>query len=84
VQPSRDRAAASGAAGPQYSLTVLTSDSRWELLNFGPGENLEHKGAAFLRQKGLKAAFQAGIVSKMHEMIQMGQAQSSVDIVDLI
>lgn len=82
---SRDRSGLGGMPGGlQFSLTVLTSDSRWELLNFSPGEDLDQKGAAFLQQKGLKAAFQAGLVSKMRTMIQLGQAQSSVDIVDLI
>lgn len=73
-----------GCGGSRYSLTVLTSDSRWETLGFYAGENLDQKGEEFLAQKGLKAAFHPGLVSKMRSMITMGQAQASVDIVDLL
>jgi len=69
---------------PEHSLTVLTSDNRWETINFTASDNLELKGGSFLKQKGLKAAFQSGLTSKMRTMIATGQAQSSVDIVDLI
>jgi len=72
-----------GGQGP-FSLTVLTSDSRWETLSFYSGDNLDQKGSTFLEQKGLKAAFHPGLVTKMRSMITMGQAQSSVDIVDLL
>jgi len=77
------RGGGGGGQGP-FSLTVLTSDSRWETLSFYAGDNLDHKGSVFLEQKGLKAAFHPGLVSKMRSMITMGQAQSSVDIVDLL
>jgi len=75
---------ASAAKEPVHSLTVLTSDNRWETIAFSASDNLDSKGASFLRQKGLKAAFQSGLTSKMRTMIAQGQAQSSVDIVDLI
>jgi len=68
----------------RYSLTILTSDSRWETLSFFAGENLDQRGTAFLEQRGLKSAFHPGLVSKMRSMIAMGQAQASVDIVDLL
>jgi len=67
-----------------FTLTVLTSDSRWEHLVFSARDNLEAAGTAFLQAKGLKTAFQAGLVSKMQSMITSGQTNSSVDIVDLI
>lgn len=70
--------------GSQFHLTVLTSDSRWEALTFSARDNLELRGATFLQAKGLKAAFKAGLVSKMQSMISFGQTTSSVDIVDLI
>lgn len=73
-----------GEGSSRYSLIVLTSDSRWETLGFYAGENLDQKGEQFLSQKGLKAAFHPGLVSKMRSMITMGQAQASVDIVDLL
>merc|ERR1719221_467615 len=72
------------SGGREVTLMVLTSDSRWETLTFFSGDNLEQLALAFLRDKGLKAAFQSGLVSKMRSMIASGQAQSSVDIVDLI
>jgi len=72
------------SGGRQLTLTVLTSDSRWETFTFFAGDNLEQQGSAFLNEKGLKAAFQSGLVSKMRSMVSLGQAQSSVDIVDLI
>ncbi|CAE7624232.1 unnamed protein product [Symbiodinium sp. CCMP2456] len=64
-------------------LTVLTSDSRWETLMFHSG-NFEKQALEFLRQKKLKAAFVGGLAAKMKAMVAAGQAQSSVDIVDLI
>jgi len=67
-----------------FTLTVLTSDSRWENLMFSARDNLEAAGSSFLQAKGLKTAFQAGLVSKMQSMITSGQTNSSVDIVDLI
>jgi len=67
-----------------FTLTVLTSDSRWENLIFSATENLEAVGTTFLQEKGLKTAFRAGLVSKMQSMITSGQTNSSVDIVDLI
>lgn len=69
--------------GQQHVLTVLTSDSRWETLNFSRG-NLEQQAKSFLTSKGLKEAFCSGLVAKMKSMVASGQAQSSVDIVDLI
>jgi len=66
------------------TLTLLMSDSRWEALSFSTGENLEQKGVAFLAQKGLKAAFQSGLIAKMRSMIASGQSQASVDIIDLL
>lgn len=67
-----------------FTLTVLTSDSRWERLMFSARDNLEAAGSSFLQAKGLKTAFQAGLVTKMQSMISSGQVNSSVDIVDLI
>jgi len=74
----------SGGGGGRFSLTVLTSDSRWETLSFSARDDLEQRGSSFLQAKGLKAAFRSGLVAKMQAMISMGQANSSVDIVDLI
>lgn len=68
----------------QFNLTVLTSDSKWETLNFSSHDDLDRHGSAFLREKGLKAAFQSGLVQKMRSMISSSQTNSSVDIVDLI
>jgi len=73
-----------GPPGGRFSLTVLTSDSRWETIAFYAADDLETKGSQFLEQKGLKAAFHPGLVSKMGSMITNGHAQSSVDIVDLL
>merc|ERR1711972_327589 len=64
----------------QFNLTVLTSDSKWETLTFTSQDDLDRKGSSFLREKGLKAAFQSGLVQKMHSMISSGQISSSVDI----
>merc|ERR1712039_810190 len=68
----------------QFNLTVLTSDNKWETLYFSSSDDLDRRGSAFLQDNGLKAAFQTGLVQKMHSMISMGETNSSVDIVDLI
>jgi hypothetical protein len=81
---SRGGGGGSRAGGGQFVLKVLTSDNRWEQVAFSPGDRLEQVGSSFLSRTGLKGAFQAGLVSKMRTMISSGQAQSSVDIVDLI
>jgi len=65
-------------------LTVLTSDSRLETLMFRSDGNFEKQALEFLMQKKLKAAFVGGLAAKMKAMVAAGQAQSSVDIVDLI
>eukprot|EP00929_Paragymnodinium_shiwhaense_P092366 TRINITY_DN5223_c0_g1_i2.p1 TRINITY_DN5223_c0_g1~~TRINITY_DN5223_c0_g1_i2.p1 ORF type:complete len:1540 (-),score=388.03 TRINITY_DN5223_c0_g1_i2:142-4761(-) len=67
-----------------FVLKVLTSDSRWETLNFTAGDNLPSLAASFLARKGLKAAFKGGLAQKMGSMIATGQPHSTVDIVDLI
>eukprot|EP00931_Biecheleriopsis_adriatica_P115993 TRINITY_DN9170_c0_g2_i1.p1 TRINITY_DN9170_c0_g2~~TRINITY_DN9170_c0_g2_i1.p1 ORF type:complete len:1624 (+),score=547.66 TRINITY_DN9170_c0_g2_i1:349-4872(+) len=83
--PADSRSCRSGSApGQQHVLTVLTSDSRWETLNFSKSLSLEQQARSFLSSKGLKEAFCSGLVSKMKSMVASGQAQSSVDIVDLI
>jgi len=73
-----------GGGGSRHALTVLTSENRWETLTFLSNGNLEQQARDFLAQKGLKAAFISGLLSKMKSMVSTGQAQSSVDIVDLI
>eukprot|EP00930_Biecheleria_cincta_P042877 TRINITY_DN29502_c0_g1_i2.p1 TRINITY_DN29502_c0_g1~~TRINITY_DN29502_c0_g1_i2.p1 ORF type:complete len:1555 (+),score=430.34 TRINITY_DN29502_c0_g1_i2:130-4665(+) len=73
-----------GGGGSRHALTVLTSENRWETLTFLSNGNLEQQASDFLAQKGLKAAFISGLLSKMKSMVKTGQAQSSVDIVDLI
>eukprot|EP00932_Pfiesteria_piscicida_P014523 SRR837773.26315.p3 GENE.SRR837773.26315~~SRR837773.26315.p3 ORF type:complete len:118 (-),score=34.30 SRR837773.26315:48-401(-) len=73
-----------GPSAARFTLTVLTSDSRWETVTFHAGEDLDFKGSHFLEQKGLKSAFQPGLVEKMRSMVAMGHAQASVDIVDLL
>lgn len=75
---------ADAAAGIQFALKVLTSDNRWETMTFTSGDDLQRISQTFLSRTGLKGAFQSGLVSKMQSMISQGQAQSSVDIVDLI
>jgi len=76
--------AGAGGGSMQFSLTVLTSDNRWETLAFSARDNLERQANAFLHSKGLKAAFRSGLVAKMQSMISTRQTSSSVDIVDLI
>lgn len=73
-----------GGGGSRHALTVLTSENRWETLTFLSNGNLEQQARDFLAQKGLKAAFISGLLAKMKSMVSSGQAQSSVDIVDLI
>jgi len=70
--------------GSQHVLTVLTSESKWESLKFTSGSHLEQLARDFISSKGLKAAFISGLVGKMKTMASTGQAQASVDIVDLI
>uniref|UniRef100_A0A7S4W055 Uncharacterized protein n=1 Tax=Alexandrium monilatum TaxID=311494 RepID=A0A7S4W055_9DINO len=76
--------AGGGGGSLQFSLTVLTSDNRWESLSFFARDDLERQANAFLQSKGLKPAFRSGLVAKMQSMIAMRQTSSSVDIVDLI
>jgi len=73
-----------GARQQVFSLTVLTSDSRWETFSFSTTDDLDKKGSMFLAEKRLKAAFHSGLVAKMRNMVTMGETQSSVDIVDLL
>jgi len=70
--------------GSQHVLGVLTSENKWESLNFSSSSHLEQLARDFISSKGLKAAFISGLVGKMKTMVSTGQAQASVDIVDLI
>lgn len=72
------------AAGQRFELTVLTSDSRWETLEFSACDDLDHRGSKFLEANRLKAAFHPGLVAKMRSMITLCEPQASVDIVDLL
>lgn len=71
-------------ASGQFMLKVLASDNKWETLTFSASEDLPRQGAAFLQSRGLKAAFRAGLTSKMQAMVAAGETRASVDIVDLI
>eukprot|EP00747_Dinoflagellata_sp_TGD_P099195 gnl/TRDRNA2_/TRDRNA2_167665_c0_seq1.p2 gnl/TRDRNA2_/TRDRNA2_167665_c0~~gnl/TRDRNA2_/TRDRNA2_167665_c0_seq1.p2 ORF type:complete len:161 (+),score=28.18 gnl/TRDRNA2_/TRDRNA2_167665_c0_seq1:27-485(+) len=73
-----------GGGGGQFQLKVLTNDNQWQSVAFSAGDNLDQRASAFLQQTGLKGAFQAGLAQKMRAMASGGQAQCSVDIVDLI
>jgi uncharacterized membrane protein len=68
----------------RFALRVLLSDERWQSLTFTSADNLEAAAASFLRQEQLKAAFLSGLVERMRGMIASGQAQASIDIVDLV
>merc|ERR1712039_965968 len=81
IRPHVERHANSGR---QFTLQVQSSDDRWENCAFSDSMNLDEQAGAFLRQRNLKSAFQAGLLAKMRQMIASGQEQASVDIVDLI
>jgi len=68
----------------QCVLKVLASDNKWEDLAFSTSDDLESQAIKFLHSKGLKVAFLSGMIAKMRSMINTGQTQGSVDIVDLI
>lgn len=68
----------------RYALQVQMSDSRWESLEFSSGDDLGSMGDRFVRQHGLNAMIQPGLVAKMQQMEAAGQFHESVDIVDLI
>jgi len=71
-------------AGSCYLLQVQMSDSRWESLEFNSGDDLEGIGERFVRQQGLNAMIQPGLVTKMQQMEAGALFHESVDIVDLI
>lgn len=73
-----------GGGGAKLCLSVQIGDHRWETLYFSPGDNVQQKGSEFLQSKGLKAAFLSGLSTRMQQMVATGQAQMTVDIVDLI
>lgn len=72
------------SVGMQCVLKVLASDNKWEDLAFSTSDDLESQAMKFLHSKGLKVAFLSGMIAKMRSMINTGQTQGSVDIVDLI
>lgn len=67
-----------------HMLQVQMSDSRWECLEFRSGDDLGSIGECFVRQHGLNAMIQPGLVAKMQQMEAASQLHDSVDIVDLI
>jgi len=67
-----------------YTLRVLTSNGRWEELYFSAADDMEEVGAIFLATHGLKDAFLAGLVDAMRGLVASGQAERSVDVIDLL
>lgn len=65
-------------------LKVLTKEGRWEDLYFNRHDHLDNLAAGFLQQNDLKAAFRAGLVEAMQNLVASGQKQGSVDIIDLL
>merc|ERR1719408_429344 len=62
-----------GGAPQRHSLSVRTGDDRWETLGFSAADDMQSASSQFLMRRGLKSAFQAGLVQKMREMVAMGQ-----------
>eukprot|EP00931_Biecheleriopsis_adriatica_P053956 TRINITY_DN31713_c0_g1_i2.p1 TRINITY_DN31713_c0_g1~~TRINITY_DN31713_c0_g1_i2.p1 ORF type:complete len:1464 (+),score=269.20 TRINITY_DN31713_c0_g1_i2:26-4417(+) len=73
-----------GSSGTRHVLQVRMADSRWESLNFSSGDDIERQGRMFIQKNGLKAAFTPGLLSRMQQMISIGQDYACADIVDLI
>eukprot|EP00928_Gymnodinium_smaydae_P061747 TRINITY_DN45765_c0_g1_i1.p1 TRINITY_DN45765_c0_g1~~TRINITY_DN45765_c0_g1_i1.p1 ORF type:complete len:376 (-),score=11.46 TRINITY_DN45765_c0_g1_i1:40-1167(-) len=77
------RAETSSGAG-RYVLHVLARDDLWIPLPFFANSDLHAIGDEFLRQNGLKTAFRAGLVATMRQMLETGDSDRRVDVVDLI
>eukprot|EP00927_Polykrikos_kofoidii_P061968 TRINITY_DN5678_c0_g2_i1.p1 TRINITY_DN5678_c0_g2~~TRINITY_DN5678_c0_g2_i1.p1 ORF type:complete len:1517 (-),score=285.15 TRINITY_DN5678_c0_g2_i1:208-4758(-) len=68
----------------RHILQVLVSEGRWEELCFCQRDDLDQVSSAFLRCHGLKSAFGPSLIDEMRTMMVAGQAEKSVDIIDLL